>query len=170
MLETAEIKRCAVCLVIWEASAIVREDGLERCPRHRLGDRSEERKAEILAAEQQYIAECVERESLPQISDAPFTDPILGSIRKMTDADGRRVYAGAPLSMVRGVAKTLLLLGRDFSASDVITGHADMTVAVSSRTATLTTLSLTAGVSMTPGDGYGLVFNDVHYRGLFSVR
>lgn len=170
MLESAEIGRCAVCMFQWEASKLVMEDGHSRCPRHRLGDRSEERKAEITQVETERMAEFLEVEFLPQISDVKLTDAILGSIRKITNNLGVQVYESKPLRLVRGVADTLLLLGRNFSTSDVITGPSGMTISVAARTAIQTTLTVTAGMGMASGDGYQFVFNGVHYRSIFSVR
>ena len=170
MLESAAVARCPRCMRIWEAAAFVKQDGQDRCPNCADRTVSVEYKAATEAAEAAYVAECVAREVVPQLTDVPLADVFPATIRKITDVNGVQVYESAPLRLTKGVAKTLILLGRAFSSADVITASTGITVAVSARTETQTTLSITAGVSMTNGDGYHFIFNDVYYRCIFSVR
>jgi hypothetical protein len=165
-MDSGLVKRCPVCWRIWQAEAMTQEDGQDRCPTCVSGGRSESEKAETLAREQAYAAS---REPEPQMSQATLDMTVPGTIRNITDADGARVYDGSPLNMIRTVAKTLLLLGRDFSADDTITGSTGLTLSVTLRTATQTTLSVTADVSMSPGT-FSMTFNDVVFRNIFSVR
>jgi hypothetical protein len=164
-LESGLIKRCGVCWREWAAEEFTEEDGQERCPTC-VDERTATWKAETQRTETEYA---ISREPEPQISKAPLKSTFPGSIRIIKDANGNRVYQSAPLNLIRTVAKTLVLYGRDFSATDTITGSTGLTITVSSRTATQTDLSVTAGGSMTPGN-YHLVFNDVYYHNLFSVR
>jgi hypothetical protein len=165
MLESAYVKRCPVCWRIWQADAITQEDGQDRCPSCVSNGRSETEKAETLSREAQFVATRILQ---PQISQAPLDSTFPGTIREITDENGTRVYQGAPLQIYRTVAKTLLLLGRDFSASDTITGASGLTITVSTRTATQTDLSITADVSMTPGE-YALIFNDVYFHNVLRI-
>jgi len=144
---------------------MIEEDGQERCPQC-VDTRTASYKAERESAEAEYAAS---REPKPQISQAPLASTFPGTIARLTNASGARVYEGAPLALVRNVATTLLLVGRSFSAVDTITASTGITVDVSARTATLTTLSLTAAGSMTPGS-YHLIFNNVYFHNVLSVR
>lgn len=144
---------------------IVLEDNQERCPTCQDFD-TIEYTSRTLAEETAYAAS---RVLLPQISQAPLDGTFPGSITSITDASGTRVYEASPLRLPRTVATGLLLNGRSFSSSDTITGNASLTISVSARTTTLTTLSLTAAVGMTPGK-YGITFNDVDFNNILEVR
>jgi hypothetical protein len=166
MEETTRIKRCGICLRLCPANDVELEDGVEKCPGCFSG-----RDAAFEAADEARAAKRVASwYPAPQRSNKPLSQTFPGTIRKITDENGVHVYSSAPLALVRGVAKTLLLLGRAFSASDTITGDTGLTISVTDRTTSQTTLSVTADVSMTPSDHYGLTFNDVVFRSIFSVR
>jgi hypothetical protein len=164
-IESAWVKRCGVCMRRWEASEVQMEDGIEKCPAC-IDHRTEEWKAETAARD---AAQAASWEAMPQVSQAPLVRVFPGTIREITDSSSNAVYQSSPLALVRGVARTILLLGRNFSSADTITGAAGLTISVSARTETLTTLSLTAGLSMSAGS-YGLTFNDIEYRNILSVR
>lgn len=168
ILETCEVRRCPVCDKEWEASVFVDEDGIKKCPRC-VDERTASWKAETEARETEYAASRSEVRPQKLDGSAPLEGTFPGTIRKLTDANGVLVYQSAPLSLTRSVAKTLLLLGRSFSSSDTISGSTGLTIDVTTRTATQTDLSVTAGASMTPG-GYDLIFNDVYFTNVFRVR
>ena len=165
ILETAWVKLCGVCRREWQAEAISLEDGIEKCPNCLDGSRKAD--LETLARETAYAAS---REPKPQFSQAPLTTTFPGTIVRMTDADGNRVYQSTPLRLIKTVTKQLLLVGRDFSATDTITGATNLTIAVASRTAALTTLDLTAESALEAGDTYGITFNGVDFNNILSVR
>lgn len=164
-LESGLVKNCPICRRNWPAESMLLEDGMERCPTC-AGRKTQTFKAETIAEETAFAAS---REPGPQESQASLSKTFPGTVVKITDANGTKVYDAAPLRLIRNVATTLLLRGRSFSASDTITGPANLTISVSARTAVLTTLSITAGLTMTPGT-YSLTFNSVVFRNLFSVR
>lgn len=166
ILETGFVKRCGVCWREWSADQFTIEDGQERCPTC-VDTRTAEYKADRQTQESEFAAS---REPKPQISQAPLASTFPGTIRQITDENGVRIYDSSKLSLIRNVAKTLLLLGRSFSATDTITGSTGITIVVDARTATQTDLSITADLTMTPGDYYGITFNDVVFRNIFSVR
>lgn len=169
-LESGLIKRCGVCWREWEASAFTVEEGAvgtpERCPVCVDERTSLQKLADQVQAQERAKAS----EPEPQQSNAPLRLTFPGTVREMTDSNGTQVKQSAPLALTRTVAKTLLLLGRDFSASDTISGSDGLTINVDSRTATQTDLSITAASSMTPGNNYHLIFNSVYFHNVFSVR
>jgi hypothetical protein len=167
-LETAMVKRCGVCAFRWEASEVVMEEGVEKCP-NCIEHRTEEWKAEVAAKDAEQAARWDESAATPQISQIPLDRTFPGTVVRITDANGNAVRQSSPLRLTRTVAKTLLLIGRDFVAADTITGASGLTISVSARTATLTTLSLTAGAGMAAGD-YGITFNDIEFKNLLVVR
>ncbi len=169
-VESGFVKRCGVCWRIWSAGEFTVEDGArgteERCPTC-VDKASPTRNAQIQAEEAEYAAT---RNPPPQQSIAPLKSTFPGTIVRMTDANGVKVYGSAPLRLIRNVAKTLLLVGRSFSATDTITASTGITVGLTAQIPALTTLSITAGVGMTPTDHGSLVFNGETFKDIFSVR
>ncbi len=165
MLETGFIKRCGICMFKFERDAVKMEDGIEKCV-NCTDHRDEAWKA---ATEAREVAYAASREPQPQMSQAALERAFPSTIRYLSDTNGSRVSQSAPLNLSRGVAKTLLLNGREFASSDAITGSTGLIITVSARTSTQTTLSVTAVLSMTPGN-YSLRFNDSDWLNIFSVR
>ena len=162
------LKRCGVCGRLWPAYAVLLEDEQELCP-----SCVDVRYPTFIAEATAAGAERVARMSVPrpQISQMPVLETSGPAVATITDSNGSAVTCATPLRMLRTVAATLLLTGIKFSASDVIsysTGISNASAIV--RTATLTTLTLIADVSMTAGDHYHLTFNNIIYRDVFSVR
>jgi hypothetical protein len=160
-------KRCPQCRVVWPASKMTEEDGIERCPNCVDVITSAVR----AAADEDFAAKVERYQSEPQISQAPLSIPIPPVVTEITDGGGVIVSGARPLRLRRTVPAALLLIGRNFVASDTIS----FPVGISSdsplvRTPTLVTLSVVADVSMAPGDHYSLIFNGHIFRDVFSVR
>jgi len=163
---SARIVRCGNCWREVPYDDITEEDGKELCPEC-VDILTAEYKGRVEAEEHEYAAS---RTLRPQVSRTSLNEAFSPTVRALTDDTGARVLQSAPLRMKRNVAKTLILSGREFSSADTITASTGITVTVTSRTLSQTTLSLTPSVSMAPGDSYSLIFNGSIWHNVLSVR
>lgn len=164
-------KRCVVCRFQWPVEMFVVEDGIEKCPLC-ADHKTEDYKAQQLVNATRRAMKNARKlaKNAKEISQFPLNEVIPGSVNKITRSDGTRITPSGPLLMQRNVTATVLLNGTRFAATDTLTyptGISDSAAIV--RTTTLTTLSLIAALSMTPGD-YPLTFNNSVYRGILRVR
>lgn len=162
--EVAE-ERCGTCWDRWPASMMVTEDGLRRCP-DCLAVRTEEVKAQIAEHDAARIAE---RQTRPQVSQAPLRDQNPPHIRVMETASGTRINQGNPLGLVRGGASVQLILkGGDFASSDAFTYSNGISATKSLTGSTQWTLAIGASSEATPGSN-NITFNNHTYRGILRV-
>ena len=171
LLRDYKCKRCTVCRFRWPVDLFVEEDGIEKCPLC-ADHKTEDYKIRELAKATRKAMHNAKKfaKSAKEISQFPLAETIPGTINSITRSDGSRVSQSSPLAMIRNTPTTLLLNGTRFASSDTITypsGVTDSAAVV--RTSTLTTLTIVAAPSMTPGD-YALTFNNSVYRGLLRVR
>jgi hypothetical protein len=164
-------KRCVVCRFQWPVEMFVVEDGVEKCPLC-ADHKTEDYKVQQLVNATRRAAKNARKlaKSAKEISQFPLAEVIPGTVNTITRSDGTRISPREPLAIERNTAVTVLLAGTRFASTDTLTyptGITDSSAVV--RTATLTTLTLIAALSMVPGD-YNLTFNNSVYRGIFRVR
>jgi hypothetical protein len=161
-------ERCHRCDGLYPSSVMAWEDGRRRCP-NCVEIRGRDELERIRGEAFEWIAEDV-IEGQPFALKYATEDAPVGVTVSMT-VSGVAVTPSVPLYLTRGAAATTLVLaGHNFSTADTVSATSGITVAVSSRTATQTDLSVQADVGATPGDFYSLTFNGTTFRNIFRVR
>lgn len=169
-IDSMRQERCwGSCRALWPASMItVREsDGMHLCPND-----MEIGKVEIAIMQAENAARAEGETPLPFPPTRMALESPVGAVTSITTAAGLAITPTAPLQFQQGgAAKTVLLTGVRFSATDTLSYSAGFSDSVAPVvTSTLITLSLVVAGGTTAGDRYSLTFNGTTFRNIFSVR